>query len=299
VSLKQSVDHIPEQPSYPLKQFTKEYLEFAKFALKPKTVEIYKRTFEHFEKYFGNIALERITPKHWDQYLQRRGIGISTVSLHIEMRALKSAMNKAVQWGNIRISPFQGIKNIKIVERPPKYFKKDEFRALLKLITEPWLYDAVIFAVATGIRQGELINLKWSDVSLERKVITIQSDQTFTVKTGKNRVVPLSPTALDVINRQQHIEKVPYVFTNNRKQIYGNWMSGLFRRYVKQAGFYGKGLHWHNLRSSFASWLVESGVSIYSVSRLLGHASVTLTQKYYASLSPDTMHNEVSKIQFL
>jgi integrase len=295
---QQEKSAVPLQPSsVPLKQFTKEFLEFGKFALKPRTIQIYKRTFEHFDKYFGNLDLDEITPKHWDQYLQKRGVDITVVSLHVEMRALKAAMNKAVQWGSIHDSPFQRVKNIKLAERPPKYFTKDEFRALLKLITEPWLYDAVIFAVATGIRRGELINLKWSDVSLERKVITIQSDQTFTVKAGKNRVVPLSPTALDVINRQQHIEKVPYVFTNNRKQIYGNWMSGLFRRYVNKAGFYGKGLHWHNLRSSFASWLVESGVSIYSVSRLLGHASVTLTQRYYANLSPDTMHSEVGKIQ--
>jgi integrase len=100
-------------------------------------------------------------------------------------------------------------------------------------------------------------------------------------------------------NQPVVIENVSYVFTVNKKQIYGNWMSGLFRPYVKQAGFYGKRLHWHNLRSSFASWLVERGVPIYGVSRLLGHASVKLTQKYYASLSPDTMHNEVAKIQLL
>jgi integrase len=167
----------------------------------------------------------------------------------------------------------------------------------LSLVEEAWLREAIVFAVSTGIRRGELINLHWSDVDLDRKMMTIQSSGDFTVKGDKTRIVPLSAVAMAVIAQREKHLGCPYVFHRGGNRLWPNWVTELFRFYVKKAGLWEKGLHWHNLRSSFASWLVADGASIYAVSKLLGHSSVTLTQKYYARLAPETLHSTVDKIR--
>jgi site-specific recombinase XerD len=88
-----------------------------------------------------------------------------------------------------------------------------------------------------------------------------------------------------------------YVFTHRGRKIAEDCLSQLFKRAVrdKKAGL-NERLHWHSLRSSFASWLVIDGVSIYAVSKLLGHSSVAITQKHYAHLSTENLHNDVNRI---
>ena len=127
--------------------------------------------------------------------------------------------------------------------------------------------------------------------------MTIQSSGDFKVKGDKTRQVPLSSGALAVIEHCMKHPDCPYVFHKGGNRLWPNWVTELFRFYVKKAGLWKKGLHWHNLRSSFASWLVADGASIYAVSKCLGHSSVTLTQKYYARLSPETLHSTVDMIK--
>lgn len=92
-------------------------------------------------------------------------------------------------------------------------------------------------------------------------------------------------------------KRLRYALSHVVRQLWGNWITELFRWYVKKAGLYDKRLHWHNLRSSFASWLVAEGVSLYAVSKLLGHSSVTLTQRHYAHLAPETLHETMELVK--
>ncbi len=273
-----------------------EFLTYAKASFHKKTYEIYCRVAGHLAELVGTKELKEVTGKTWDDFAMKRSAKVSPISVQIEQRSLKALMNKAVEWEYIEKSPFAKSKKIRVAEVPPRYFTKEEFDKLLRLVEEEWLRHAIIFSISTGIRRGEFINLRWADVDLARRVITIQSSSGFRVKGNKTRVVPLSSVALEVIRRQQEYSKCPYVFTLNERKIEGNWMSGLFRWYVRKAGLYDKKLHWHNLRSSFASWLVSGGVSLYAVSKLLGHSSTVLTQTHYARLAPETLHSTVELI---
>ena len=125
----------------------------------------------------------------------------------------------------------------------------------------------------------------------------MQSNPTFKTKQGKKRILPLNETAFHLLTLKHSQEIGEYVFMHRGKQIAENWLSQLFKRAVKdkKAGLNDR-LHWHWLRSSFASWLVIDGVSIYAVSKLLGHSSVAITQKHYAHLPSENLHAEVNKI---
>jgi len=284
-------------PAKPLKEFLSEFLNYAQSVYRKKTFEVYKRTSTHLLAVCSAISLGGVTGKVWDDYAMKRRAHVSEVSLAIEQRALKSMMNRAVSWELLPLSPFARSKVAKPPERTPRFFTHEEFDRLLSTVKENWIRNAIVLSISTGLRRGELVNLKWSQIDMARKLITVESDSTFIVKAGKTRTIPLSKTAQDVLFAQALTSRSDYVFGRNGRRVTGNYLGGKFRKYVKGAGLWAKGLHWHNLRSSFASWLVADGASIYAVSKLLGHSSVTLTQKYYARLSPETLHSTVDLIK--
>ena len=87
------------------------------------------------------------------------------------------------------------------------------------------------------------------------------------------------------------------VFTLRGKPLLRRWVTTKLRRYIHQLQLNPR-LNFHSLRSSFASWLALDGVSIYQISKLLGHSDVAITQQYYAHLQPDELHDVVDKITF-
>lgn len=279
-----------------LNEFLVEFLKYAKELYGKKTFEIYRRTSEHLQCVCPNKALNGVTGKVWDDYAMKRTSQIAGVSLAMEQRTLKSMFNRAVAWGLLLKSPFAPSKVVRPPERPPKYFTREEFDQILSTVKEQWIRNAIVLSVSTGLRRGELVNLKWAQIDLARSLITIHSDGAFLVKAGKTRTIPLSRTAQEALLLQAAISRNEYVFSRRGRKITGNYLGGRFRGYVKQAGLWGKGLHWHNLRSSFASWLVADGASIYAVSKILGHSSVTLTQRHYAGLAPESLHATVNMI---
>ncbi len=86
----------------------------------------------------------------------------------------------------------------------------------------------------------------------------------------------------------------PYIFTVGEEQIDESAVSHRFKEYARLAGP-AEGIHFHRLRHTYASWLVQDGVSHYEVLKLLGHSNNSLTQ-VYSHLQPETLHSTVNKI---
>ncbi len=280
-----------------LSRQVEQFLDYARSNYPKKTFDMYKASLKQFQAICGDVMLDKITARQWDAYRIERLEHVSPVSVNIELRTLKAFLNTVVRWGNLEHSPFNKQPFATVPESSPLFFSKEDFQKLLNVIKQKWLKEAVVFTVLTGLRRGELINLRWNDVDLKRRVITIQSNPTFKTKQGKKRTLPLNETAFNLLSLKHSQSIGEYVFTHRGKQIAEDWLSQLFKRAVrdKEAGLNDK-LHWHSLRSSFASWLVIDGVSIYAVSKLLGHSSVAITQKHYAHLATENLHTEVNKL---
>ena len=280
-----------------LSKLVEQFLEYAGSNYPLRTFEIYKRTLTQFLAICGDAALAKVTARYWDIYKVERLKKVSPVSVNKELRTLKAFLGTVVRWGHIEHNPFSKQPFATVSEQAPVFFTKEDFQKLLNVIKYSWLKEVVVFSVLTGLRRGELVNLRWQDVDLQRRVITIQSSPTYRTKQGKKRVLPLNEMAFHLLSAKHSQELGEYVFMHRGKQIAENWLSQIFKRAVKdkEAGLNDK-LHWHSLRSSFASWLVIDGVSIYAVSKLLGHSSVTITQKHYAQLATENLHAEVNRI---
>lgn len=281
------------------KSFLATFLPYTKTVYARGTQEIYERALEHLRSITGDIPLSALTAQHTDLYKAKRlQAGILPASINLEIRAIRSALNYALRWKLIDQNPFSGVKQLPIPDKAPAYFQRDDFVKLVSLIKEPWLKEIVLFAVSTGMRRSEITNLTWDRVDLARRVVTVESSQTFQVKAGKKRTIPLSDLAIELLSKKTCDGLASLVFTLNGGEIRANWLTHAFKKYVRRAKV-DDSLKFHSLRASFASWLVIAGIDIFAVSKLLGHSDVKITQKHYAHLKPETLRDEVNTISKL
>ena len=278
-----------------LSQFVDEFLAYAKTAYAERTVLIYRNCLQRFLTFVGDLPLATLNAKHLDDYKAFRLGRVQPVTVNIEVRQIKAAFRTAVRWKMAHQSPFDGVTQCRVPEKPPVYLSRSDFERLLTIVKENWLRELVVFAVLTGMRRGEIVNLRWSQVDLERRLISVQTDSTFRTKNGKRRLLPMHDAVLSLLSQRVGRSSSEYVFTLNDEQIYDNWAAALFKRYVMKANLNSQ-LHFHSLRDSFASWLALDGVSIYAISRLLGHSSVQTTQAFYAHLQPEQLHETVNRL---
>lgn len=290
--------------SVSLQQFVSEFLTYGEANYSRKTLTIYRSILQRFVALTKNVSLMELTPQHVDNYKAKRlkdktkskhPRDISPVSVNVELRALRAALNTARKWKLIDANLFEGVSLAEVPERDPLFFSPSDFERLLQCINENWLKEIVVFAVLTGMRRGELLNLRWQEVDLQRRIIQIRSTPTFKTKHGKKRVIPLNDTAFYLVQSKHGKDTSEYVFTLNGKQIFEGWLSHKFKKAVRRAKLEKDGLHFHSLRHTFASWLVQDGVSLYEVQKLLGHSSSSVTE-VYSHLQPEQMHSTVNRI---
>lgn len=91
------------------------------------------------------------------------------------------------------------------------------------------------FALLTGMRRGEILSLKWSQIDMARRVIVIQTDATFKTKMGRLRVVPMADAVIDLLNRRKVDGAVGYVFTYEGHPFKGDHVIRNFRKFARQA----------------------------------------------------------------
>jgi len=281
-----------------LSGFIQDFLLYARGTYAKKTTDMYRNSLGSLMAFVGELPLTSLTARHLDTYKADRLLKVSPVSVNVELRTLKAAMNVAVRWQMLERNPFQGSPLVRVPERTPSYFSKEDFQQLISLIKENWLKELIVFAVMTGMRRGEIVNLKWADVDLSRKVILVRSSPTFKTKQGRKRVVPLSEVAFHLLSARASKASSDFVFTLNGKSISGSWVGHKLKRYVYEAKLKDSRLHFHSLRHSFASSLIQNGVSLYEVQKLLGHSNISVTQ-VYSHLQPAQLHDAVNRVKIL
>ena len=208
--------------------------------------------------------------------------------------SLSSAFETAKRWNYIKENPFRKVQKPKVRELQPLFFTKDEMKSLLNVIEDVQLKNLCLVAVSTGLRLGELLNLQWSDIDLISKVIHIRNSETFTTKSRKNRSLPMSDQLAMAFIQMKESSGSELLFHSLGKRLSADWVSKTFKSYVRRLVLNDK-LHFHSLRHTFASWLVQDGVSLYEVQKLLGHSNIAVTQ-VYSHLQPETLHKTVNKI---
>ncbi len=274
--------------SVTLSSFICECLSWSRSNHRPGTTTIYRNTFRNLIDIFGDIPIVKITERLIEQYKAARLTSVKPVSVNVELRAIRSALNQAKRWELINKVPISGKHLIK-VPSDTVALSEIEVNRLLEAIQEPWFKAMVLLAVHTGLRRNEICRLTWNDYDDVRGLFTVHES-----KAGKSRCIPVSESVCVVLEQLPHTSQ--YIFSIDREHMIGSsWVTHLFKRYCRKLGLSEK-IHFHTLRHTCASIMVANGVSLYHASKVLGHSSVVVTEKFYAHISVEDLRGAVEII---
>lgn len=210
---------------------------------------------------------------------------------------LVQMFNYAQKQKYIDHNPASEIKELSIEKTNiAEFFTDQELESIWKTVNNYWA-DPLKFIAYTGLRKGEMINLKWKHVHLEAKhpYITIISSDEWKTKTGNFRTIPLNNVALEIIKRWKgrHAE---YVFVSQTNQIiHPDKPYRALKKALSKLSIDGDV---HKLRHTFASKLLMQGESLYTVGKLLGHSDSDTTE-IYGHLSQEHLNLAITKLNIL
>ena len=273
----------PEFKPILLSSFLKEYVEYIKATKSKSYLESVNLSFRMLINFTGDIMIDRLDVRTLDKFVittfTRTQRGAS-----LYYRTLKAAFNKAIAWNYLTENPLKKIKVPKIAKSFPVFISFSEFQLILNNTKDDYLKNIFTAAFYTGMRLGELLNMKWSWIDFEQNIIKVQCTDTFATKSKKERIIPMCST-LRVLFRNQFpkvidLDQNNFVFTRVKKiKLNEDFISKQFKKSIRTSKLDDK-IHFHSLRHSFASMLVQRGVSLYVVKELLGHEDLSTTQIY-------------------
>lgn len=256
----------------------------------------------HLRPSFGCLALSEFECSRAivDGFLNERS-HLSPKTVNNQLTLLKAILNQAIELGWLR--SVQNIKKLRIKNYDFRYLKtKEEIRRFLDAakLEGPLAYALYATALLTGMRQGEIAGLKWEDVDFARRSIRVQRSFHGFTKSGKPRSIPIFDALLPILREWRLKCPGEMIFFNEA----GNPLcpsARIFKdclwRIIKRAGFkpikQGSKIfnyvHFHGLRHTFASHWVMDGRPIAHLKEILGHTSVTTTERY-AHLAPEKLN---------
>jgi integrase len=204
----------------------------------------------------------------------------SPASVNRELELLSRIFSLAIQWGLAEVNPCSRVSKFKLQNQRHRYLLPDEEPALLAQCTgkRKHLATMIPFAIGTGARKREQLNLKVRQVDFFRNLVLF--DKT---KSGRPRVVELNSEVREIL-RELCKNKLPnaYIWTNPAtggpyKDIKRAFTGACFDAKIE-------GLVWHDLRATYGTRLGEAGFNAYDIAKLMGHANISTSQRYVRNL---------------
>jgi integrase len=176
----------------------------------------------------------------------------------------------------------------------PQYIKLNDLNKILEMTTSEEIKKIFVFAFYTGCRLGEILQIRWKNINLDRRIVIIGGEN-FTTKNKKVREIPIHLEILKIIEVKGSRNSNQLLFSKQSGYFYNrDYISRQFKLVRRKAGL-GEGIHFHSLRHSSASNLAISGVPIITIKELLGHSSIISTQIYSHS-DLDSKRSAIEKL---
>ena len=197
-------------------------------------------------------------------------------------------------------NPMIHIKNLRVERRKPEFYTREELKLFFSQPMDDSYRLAFMGLVFTGMRFGELANISWDDVDFENKLLFVRSTENFKTKTfNSERAIPLNTVLYEMLYLYYPNRKSDkYIFTStNGFQLRERKLLAICKETAIAAGIT-TNAYLHKFRHTYATMLIYKGVMIQNIKELLGHWSVSETERY-AHNSSNYLHNDVSKLDSL
>ena len=281
------IDDIPT-----LSEFAGDYVKYQRDV---KQIRSHVRTREavaHFKRFYGDKKLNEINPEDVDIYKQRRldeGVKLGTIKR--ELISIRHLFNQALKWKRFYgENPVSRSGMPEVNELKERILSIEEETKLLAVCARR-LKDIVTIALHTGMRQGEILGLKWKWIDLTIGVITMPQTST----KGKKMVrVPINAVVRTMLLECKLASGgSDYVFPSPKGIKYtASWIQYHFKMACKKTGI--EGFRFHDLRHTAATRMIESGANIVAVSKILCHSDLKTTMRYVHP--DDSLREAVEKL---
>ena len=290
-------------------------------AVKPRTIEIYENVIKsHIKPGLGAVRLEdlnaHMVQTFYNECHKKKGLsGKSIKNIHC---VLHQGLQQAVAVGYIRTNPSDSCTLPRVEKKELKPFDDVEIGRFLQAIQGTRLEPLLAITLFTGLREGEVLGLKWDCVDFNRGTITVNKQlqydrksetyQLITPKNGKGRIIVPAPFVMDLLRRQQQTQANDkafirsawvdsgFVFTNELGEHLRPWT--LYRAFKRAATEIGRpDARFHDLRHSYAVAAIRSGDDIKTVQGNLGHATAAFTLDVYGHVTDQMKQASAQRMQ--
>jgi len=281
---------IKSNKSNTLREFLdKKYYPYAK--IHQKGFQVNKKIIERNWANWMNKSLDYIQPSLVDIWKAKRLTdGVTPQTINRSLNTLKSVISYAYAQGCINTNYLQGYKRLKVTGGSVvRYLSVDEEINLYKEIYKrsDQVRCIVIIMLNTGGRPNEVYSLTWKDIDFNLKNVIYKGAYT---KSSTTRVIPLNEKCIIELLRWKSISSTVLLFPADSISGYTTSIVLSFKKMLKRAEI--SDFRLYDLRHAFASKLIMNGVDVYTVSKLLGHSDIKMTE-IYAHLSNDFLQKAV------
>lgn len=269
-----------EIKSITIQAFADEYIDLVETTGTYNTWYSTKYVFKKFVEYLGgDTQVKNIKAKDIDDYIiHAKRSGNKPVSINKDLRTLKAAFNKAIEYEYIKINPIK--KMLRVDKMPPKAITSDQFNRILNKVADPLFTYFILFITYTGCRKSEALAVTWADIDRRNGVIQIRK-----TKSHEARYIPISDklgAVLDTMNASV-----------GRLFPWGlDWVGRRFKQFADDAGVH---CTLHGLRHTFATILANSETPLRVLQDLMGHKDIQSTM-IYISARNESKEKAVEKI---
>jgi integrase len=282
---------LEDKPLTLFRDFAAKWLERAESRVRNfETEEVNVRL--HLLPTFGPKALNAVTRSDVNVWLARQRTKYKAGTVKRHLSTLKAILNDAVREGELDKSPCQYLDRITGAASRPRFLEPEEIVRLLAAAnqTEGWLYDAIVWALHSGMRRGEIQSLLWSDIKeIEGggKVALLHN-----TKGDRPRSVICTTAMLEVLERQAKriIEGDVRVWPVSAMTWRRRWEICRERAGLSDVNF-------HDLRRTNATQAAVSGVDLRTLAGRIGHADLAMLEKHYAIVVGSAQYEAAQKIQ--
>ena len=275
---------VANSPDMPLDAFLAKYRAYMKATRSSQTCKIFETAWRKLENFHPVSKLIDLTPALFDDLLvSLKNSGDGAAGINRSIRSLRTAVKQAEYWQLVRPQDWSSMIKLREKKHRVEFHTPQEIDAILSCFSDLTGVVLTMLAYQAGLRRAEVANLKWEHIEFSYNRIYVPAN-----KTDEFRHIPMTPALKSILLKAKERATSEYVVVlpNGNRQS-KDFISSYYTCHTKDLPFH---CFYHKLRHTFASQLVQNGADIYYVSKLMGHSSIKMTEKY-AHLSQNNLIN--------
>ena len=276
----------------------------------------YRKHVKHIVAGLGDIWLQKLTPQQVQSFLTKKlDEGLSPKYVREMLGVLRLALKNAVQWGYISRNVCELVTRPRVPKHDIAPLTLEQAQRFRQHLQGHRFEVLITMAVVTGMRRGELLSLRWSDIDFQRGILQVLHTVDRFTGYGYVEGEPKSaagvrsirlPAFLMEMLKQHRVQQVAQksqaktwqerdlVFPNSRGgYLHPNHLGEAFRELLEEAGL--PSIRFHDLRHSAATILLSMGVNIKVIQEMLGHSDISITLRVYGHLLPSMQQEAVDR----